>query len=79
MSTDVEAALWHLVDTGLVDEIVPELLRFCLEQDPIHRHKECWSHTIAVTAKTPDDLIVRLAALFHDIGKPATRSLNMVV
>ena len=37
------------------------------------------SHTIAVTAKTPDDLVVRLVALFHDIGKPATRSSNMVV
>ena len=76
MSTDVEAALWHLVDTGLADKIVPELPALRLEQDPIHRHKEGLSHTIAVTAKTPDDLVVRLAALFHDIGKPATRSFK---
>ena len=75
MSPDVEAALWHLIDTGLADEIVPELPALRLEQDPIHRHKEVLSHTIAVTAKTPDDLVVRLAALFHDIGKPATLSL----
>ncbi|MEC8335119.1 MAG: HDIG domain-containing metalloprotein, partial [Actinomycetota bacterium] len=76
MSPDVEAALWHLIDTGLADEIVPELPALRLEQDPIHRHKEVLSHTIAVTAKTPDDLVVRLAALFHDIGKPATRSFK---
>ena len=76
MSDDVEKALWHLVNTGLAVEIVPELPALRLEQDPIHRHKEVLSHTIAVTAKTPDDLVVRLAALFHDIGKPATRSFK---
>jgi poly(A) polymerase len=47
-----------------------------MEQDPIHRHKDVLSHTIAVVAKTPDDVIVRLAALFHDIAKPRTRSFE---
>ncbi|MCY4663804.1 MAG: HDIG domain-containing protein [Acidimicrobiaceae bacterium] len=57
-------------------EIVPELPDLQMEQDPIHRHKDVLAHTIAVVAKTPDDLVVRLAALFHDIGKPRTRSFE---
>ena len=76
LADDVVAALWEFVNTGLADVILPELPALRLEQDPIHQHKEVLSHTIAVTAKTPDDLVVRLAALFHDIGKPATRSFK---
>ena len=76
LAYDVVAALWEFVNTGLADVILPELPALRLEQDPIHQHKEVLSHTIAVTAKTPDDLVVRLAALFHDIGKPATRSFK---
>jgi poly(A) polymerase len=71
---DVAAALWSAVDSGRIAELVPELLDLRMEQDPIHRHKDVLSHTIAVVAKTPDDLTVRLAALFHDIAKPRTRS-----
>ena len=70
---DPTEGLWELVDSGLADEIVPELTALQLEQDPIHRHKDVLAHTIAVTAKTRADLVLRLAALFHDIGKPATR------
>lgn len=73
---DVASALWNFVDSGLAGEIVPELPALRLEQDPIHRHKEVLSHTIAVIAKTAPDLVLRLAALFHDIGKPATRSFE---
>lgn len=76
LADDVTSALWDLVDSGLADEIVPELPALRLEQDPIHRHKDVLSHTIAVTAKTPTDLRLRLAALFHDIGKPRTRSFD---
>ena len=46
------AGLWFLVDTGLVDEFLPELPAMRLEQDPIHRHKDVLAHTIAVVAKT---------------------------
>jgi poly(A) polymerase len=70
---DPAPGLWTLVDSGRADEIVPELPALRLEQDPIHRHKDVLSHTIAVVAKTRPALRVRLAALFHDIGKPATR------
>ncbi len=73
---DPSPGLWSLCDSGLALEVVPELPALRLEQDPIHRHKDVLSHTIAVVAKTRPDLTVRLAALFHDIGKPATRSFE---
>ena len=47
-----------------------------LEQDPIHHHKDVLAHTIAVVAKTSPELVLRLAALMHDVGKPKTRSFE---
>ena len=76
LDDDVAGALWAAVDSGRIDDLVPELPALRMEQDPIHRHKEVLSHTIAVVAKTPPDEIVRLAALFHDIAKPKTRSFE---
>ncbi len=74
MADDVAAALWSAIDSGRIEQLVPELLALRMEQDPIHRHKDVLSHTVAVVAKTPSDELVRLAALFHDIAKPQTRS-----
>ena len=71
---DPSAGLWFLVNTGLAEEFLPELLALSLEQDPIHRHKDVLAHTIAVVGKTRPDRILRLAALFHDVGKPRTRA-----
>lgn len=68
--------LWFLVRTGLAEEFLPELPAMALEQDPIHRHKDVLAHTIAVVEKTSPDRILRLAALFHDVGKPKTRSFG---
>ena len=68
--------LWFLVDTGLADVILPELPAMRVEQDPIHHHKDVLAHTIAVVAKTSPELIVRMAALLHDVGKPKTRSFG---
>jgi poly(A) polymerase len=73
---DPSAGLWLLVDTGLAEMIVPELPAMRVEQDPIHRHKDVLTHTIAVVAKTSQDRILRLAALLHDIGKPKTRAIG---
>jgi poly(A) polymerase len=73
---DPSAGLWFLVDAELANEFLPELRGLRLEQDPIHRHKDVLSHTIAVVAKTSPRLVVRLAALLHDIGKPKTRSIG---
>jgi poly(A) polymerase len=71
---DPTAGLWFLVDTGLSDEFLPELRAMRLEQDPLHTHKDVLAHTIAVVRNTTPNLKVRLAALFHDVGKPKTRS-----
>jgi poly(A) polymerase len=68
--------LWFLVSTGLAEAFLPELPALALEQDPIHRHKDVLAHTIAVTEKCHPDRILRLAALFHDVGKPKTRSFG---
>jgi poly(A) polymerase len=67
-------ALWFVVRTGLADEFLPELPGLALEQDPIHRHKDVLGHTLAVVDKTSPDRLLRLAALFHDVGKPRTRA-----
>lgn len=68
------AALRAAVESGRMDELVPELPALRMEQDPIHRHKDVLAHTLAVVDKTSPNLVLRLAALFHDIGKPRTRS-----
>jgi poly(A) polymerase len=73
---DPTVGLWFLVDTALIDEFLPEIPAMRLEQDPIHHHKDVLSHTFAVVAKTRPERIVRLAALFHDIGKPKTRAIG---
>ncbi len=90
MTVDHPAAgLWFLVDTGLADQFLPELPAMRLEHDPIHRHKDVLSHSIAVVENvrpphehpgivagdepTFDFRRTRLAALFHDVGKPRTR------
>jgi poly(A) polymerase len=73
---DPSPGLWFLVDTGIADVVLPELPAMRVEQDPIHRHKDVLAHTIAVVAKTRPSLIVRMAALLHDIGKPKTRSIG---
>jgi len=67
-------ALWFIVRTGLAEEFLPELPGLALEQDPIHRHKDVLGHTLAVVDKTSPDRLLRLAALFHDVGKPRTRA-----
>ncbi|MEN8039913.1 MAG: CCA tRNA nucleotidyltransferase [Actinomycetota bacterium] len=72
----VVTALEALVDSGLANEFIPELPALAVEQDPVHRHKDVLAHTIAVVGKTSPRTRLRLAALFHDIGKPATREFG---
>jgi poly(A) polymerase len=69
-----------LVDTGLADAVLPELPALRLEIDEHHQHKDVYEHTLqvlerAIALENPGepDLVLRLAALLHDIGKPATR------
>ena len=82
------AGLALLVESGLADLVLPELPALRLEIDEHHRHKDVYEHTLIVLEQAialegpPDgppesvpgpDLVLRLAALLHDIGKPATR------
>jgi len=68
-----------LVSTGLVEHFLPELSALRLEVDEHHRHKDVYQHTLTVVEQAIDlepdgpDLVLRLAALLHDIGKPRTR------
>jgi poly(A) polymerase len=76
-----------LVETGLADRILPELPALRLEIDEHHHHKDVYRHTLTVVDQAigyekerhpgeAPDLVLRLAALLHDIGKPATRRLE---
>jgi poly(A) polymerase len=69
-------ALLAVVEAGLAAHFVPELPALAMEQDPHHRHKDVLAHTFAVVDKASPDLVLRLAALFHDVGKPATREFG---
>jgi poly(A) polymerase len=74
-----------LVGTGLADHVLPELPALRLEVDEHHRHKDVYEHSLTVLEQAiaqetgPDgpvpapDLVLRLASLLHDVGKPATR------
>ncbi len=76
-----------LVDTGLLERFLPEVPALRLEVDEHHHHKDVYEHSLTVLrqaielehARHPGaapDVPLRLAALLHDIGKPATRRLE---
>lgn len=79
LSAHPRKGLGLLVDTGLADRVLPELPALRLESDEHHRHKDVYEHSLTVLEQAIDleedspDLVLRLAALFHDIGKPRTR------
>jgi poly(A) polymerase len=76
-ASEPSAGLTLVVDTGIAEVFIPELPALRLEQDPVHRHKDVLRHTIAVVERCDaDDLTLRLAALMHDVGKPATREFT---
>ncbi|HEX2300990.1 MAG TPA: CCA tRNA nucleotidyltransferase, partial [Pseudonocardiaceae bacterium] len=68
-----------MVDSGLAEHVLPELPAMRLEIDEHHQHKDVYSHSLTVLEQAialedeGPDLVLRLAALLHDIGKPATR------
>ncbi|WP_253858848.1 CCA tRNA nucleotidyltransferase [Prauserella alba] len=73
-----------MVDTGLADVVLPEVPGMRLAMDEHHQHKDVYQHSLTVLEQAIDletsheptsepDLVLRLAALLHDIGKPDTR------
>jgi poly(A) polymerase len=77
LGVEAPAGLALIVDSGLADLFLPEVSALQLEQDPVHRHKDVLRHTFAVVERCdPADLVLRLSALLHDIGKPKTRSIT---
>ena len=66
-----------LYESGLMSHLFPELIALHgVETQKGHKHKDVYYHTLKVLdniAEHSDDLILRLAALYHDIGKPKTK------
>jgi poly(A) polymerase len=83
MSANPRTGITILVDTGLADIVLPEIPKLRLEIDEHHHHKDVYEHSITVLEQAIEhedrlggaNLLIRLASLLHDIGKPKTRSL----
>jgi poly(A) polymerase len=84
LTPDPAYGLDLLVRTGVASQVLPELPAMRMEADEHHRHKDVYQHSLTVLKQAMDleprydlsgDLVLRLAAILHDIGKPKTRSL----
>ena len=83
MSENPRIGIALLVETGLADYVLPEIPKLKLEIDEHHHHKDVYEHTLKVLEQAISledrlggpNLVIRLAALLHDIGKPKTREL----
>ncbi|RSM37052.1 CCA tRNA nucleotidyltransferase [Amycolatopsis balhimycina DSM 5908] len=87
LAADPQPGLELLVGTGLADRVLPEVPGMRLAIDEHHQHKDVYQHSLTVLAQAIDlektheptsepDLVLRLAALLHDAGKPATREFQ---
>ena len=85
LANEPREGLEALVDSGLAQLILPELPSLKLEVDEHHHHKDVYVHTLTVLDQAIDyekdydlnqDIVLRLAALLHDIGKPQTKRLE---
>ncbi|MFG3698911.1 CCA tRNA nucleotidyltransferase [Micromonospora sp. NPDC047620] len=71
-----------LVDTGLAERFLPELTGLKLTIDEHAQHKDVYEHTLTVVSNAVSyetegpDFILRMAALMHDVGKPATKAVG---
>jgi poly(A) polymerase len=83
MSDNPRSGITMLVDTGVADLVLPEIPKLRLEVDEHHHHKDVYEHSLTVLEQAialesrlgGPNLVIRLAALLHDIGKPSTRNL----
>ena len=87
LSPDPRWGLELLVSTGLAELVLPEVPALALEIDEHHRHKDVYEHSLIVLEQAIElertheptcepDLVLRWAALLHDIGKPRTRKFE---
>jgi poly(A) polymerase len=80
--TDPVTGVRLLVDTGLADEFLPEVAGLRLEIDEHAQHKDVYEHTLTVVRNAVSleedgpDFTLRMAALMHDVGKPATKAVG---
>lgn len=82
MSKNPRTGITLLVDSGIADLVLPEIPKLRLEVDEHHHHKDVYEHSITVLEQAISledrlggpNLVIRLAALLHDIGKPKTRA-----
>ena len=82
-AADPITGLRLLVDTGLADRFLPEIAGLKLEIDEHAQHKDVYEHTLIVVSNAMrlegdegPDFVLRMAALMHDIGKPATKAVG---
>jgi poly(A) polymerase len=84
LTSDPALGIDVLVQTGVAEQVLPEVSRLRMEADEHHRHKDVYQHSLTVLRQAialepqyglDGDLRVRLAALLHDVGKPRTRAL----
>lgn len=66
-----------LAEVDLLEKILPEVAKMIgFDQKSPHHNLDCFEHTMKVLENVPKDLETRLAALFHDTGKPDTFFLD---
>ena len=83
MSPNPRIGITILVDTGIAEHVLPEIPKLRLEIDEHHHHKDVYEHSITVLEQAikqeerlaGPNLVNRLAALLHDLGKPKTRNV----
>ncbi|MGH3658149.1 MAG: CCA tRNA nucleotidyltransferase, partial [Micromonosporaceae bacterium] len=79
IGADPVCGLRLLVDTGLAEQFLPELPAMRMAIDEHHQHKDVYEHTLTVVRNAirlegdGPDFVLRMAALMHDVGKPATK------
>jgi poly(A) polymerase len=76
MADHADCGLDALLASGILDVLLPEVAALVGFGDGEWQHKDVWKHTKQVVVQSERKLVLRWAALFHDIGKVRTRSVT---